>query len=216
MHKKHTLAWFLFGLGSQLQIIASLSFTELFVYLMTPLLFFKERIYMKRNGMMPFFWLSMAVVLGCVVACVENDTNSAFVLRGMAVTCLLPCTVIVGHWMLRRDMGGFKWMLIGIAISNFLSTFIFQKSVEIHGVAGGVSGGDAVEMIMSGPIYWISRLGDFLNAFPKGWYLQCPTIVSISVPLFIAAFSMLISVSGRAAALGAIATAGLVVTVQSQ
>jgi hypothetical protein len=30
MHKKHTLAWFLFGLGTQLQIIASLSFTELF------------------------------------------------------------------------------------------------------------------------------------------------------------------------------------------
>ena len=32
MHKKHTLAWFLFGLGSQLQIVASLSFTELFVF----------------------------------------------------------------------------------------------------------------------------------------------------------------------------------------
>ena len=62
--------------------------------------------------MMPFFWLSMAVVVGCIVACIEKGTAPAFVLRGMAVTCLLPCTIIVGHWMLRRDMGGFKWMLI--------------------------------------------------------------------------------------------------------
>ena len=210
MRKKRFFAWFFFGLGSQLQIIASLSFTELFVFLAAPLLFFKERHFMKRNGMMPFFWLSMAVVLGCIVACIDNETHPVIVLRGMAVTCLLPCSIIVGHWLLRRDMGGFKWMLIGIAISNILSTFIFQKAVEIHSVAGGESGVDAAEMIMAGPIYWINRLGDILNALPKGWYLQCPTIVSISVPLFMAAFAMLTSTSGRAAALGAIATAVLI------
>ena len=102
-------------------------------------------------------------------------------------------------------------MLIGIAISNVLSTFMFQKAVEVHGVAGGVSGSEAVELIMSGPIYWINRLGDVLTALPKGWYLQCPTIVSISVPLFMAAFAMLTSTSGRATALSAIATAGLVI-----
>ena len=210
MSKKHTLSWFLFGLGSQLQIIASLSFTELFVFLMAPFLFFKERIYMKRNGMMPLFWLSMAVVLGCVIACIENDTYPSFVLRGMAVTCLLPCTIIVGHWMLRRDMGGFKWMLVGIAISNVLSTFIFQKSVEVSMLAGGETGKNAVIDIMSGPIYWISRLGAVLRAVPQGWYLQCPTIVAVSIPLFLAGFAILTSVSGRSAALGAIGMVGFI------
>lgn len=210
MQKKHTLAWFLFGLGSQLQIIASLSFTELFVFAAAPFIFLREKDYMKRNGIMPFFWISFLVVVGCVVACIANHTEPMFVLRGMAVTCLLPCTVVVGHWMLRRDMGGFKWMLIGTAISSVLCTFIFQKSVEVSGLAGGVSGESAVDAIMSGPIYWINRLNAMLSAIPKGWYLQCPIIISIAVPVFMAGFSMLTTTSGRSAALGAIGTVGLI------
>lgn len=206
MNRKHTLAWFLFGLGSQLQIVASLSFTELFVFAAAPFIFLREKDYMKRNGIMPFFWLSLLVVVGCVVACIVNHTQPLFVLRGMAVTCLLPCTIVVGHWMLRRDMGGFKWMLIGVAMSSLLSTFVFQKSVEVSSLAGGVAGKSAVDAIMSGPIYWTHRLGNAINAIPKGWYLQCPFIVSICIPVFFAAFSMITTISGRGTALGAIAT----------
>ena len=206
MDKKHTLAWFLLGLGSQLQIVASLSFTELFVFAAAPFIFLREKDYMRRNGIMPFFWLSMLVVVGCIVACVANNTEAMFVIRGMAVTCLLPCTVVVGHWMLRRDMGGFKWFLIGTAISGVLCTFVFQKSVEITGLAKGAVGDAAVDAIMSGPIYWITRLNAILEAFPKGWYLQCPTIISIAAPVFMAGFSMLTSASGRSTALGAIGT----------
>ena len=210
MKRGKFFAWFLFGLGTQLQIIASLSFTELFAFAAAPFIFLKEKDYMKRNGIMPFFWLSFLVVVGCVVACIANHTEPLFVLRGMAVTCLLPCTVVVGHWMLRRDMGGFKWMLIGTAISSVLCTFVFQKSVEISGLAGGVSGESAVDAIMSGPIYWINRLNAMLSAIPKGWYLQCPIIISIAVPVFMAGFSMLTTTSGRSAALGAIGTVGLI------
>ncbi len=210
MNRKHTLAWFLFGLGSQLQIIASLSFTELFVFVSAPFIFLREKDYMKRNGVMPFFWLAMMVMVGCVVACIANHTAPIFVLRGMAVTCLLPCTVVVGHWMLRRDMGGFKWMIVGGVISSVLCTFVFQKSVEVSSLAGGVAGEGAVDAIMSGPIYWTHRLGGALNAIPKGWYLQCPMMISIFLPLFLAAFAMLTTVSGRGTALGAIATAAII------
>lgn len=210
MNKKHTLAWFLFGLGSQLQIVASLSFTELFVFIAAPFLFFSESVHMKRNGMMAFFGLSILVVLGCVVACIANDTHSIFVLRGMAVTCLLPCTIIVGHWMLRRDLGGFKWMIVGSAISSVLCTFVFQRAVEVAMLAGGDRGEGAIEAIISGPIYWIGRLNAILGAIPKGWYLQCPIFVSVGIPLFIAGFAMLTSASGRAAALTAISSAALI------
>lgn len=210
MSRKHTLAWFLFGLGSQLQIVASLSFTELFVFAAAPFIFLREKDYMKRNGIMLFFWLSMLVLVGGIVACIANHTEAMFVIRGMAVACLLPCTVVVGHWMLRRDMGGFKWMLIGGAASGVLCTFVFQKSVEVSGLAGGVAGESAVEAIMSGPIYWTHRLGGVLNAIPKGWYLQCPMIISCSIPLFIAGFAMLTTISGRGMALAAIATAAII------
>ena len=107
-------------------------------------------------------------------------------------------------------MGGFKWMLVGTAISSVLSTFIFQQAVEVA-QSGGVYGEAAVESIISGPIYWISRLGTVLRVIPQGWYLQCPIIVVVVIPLFMAGFAMLTSASGRSAALGAIGMAGFII-----
>lgn len=210
MRNKRAFGWFLFGLGTQLQIIASLSFTELFVILAAPLLFLKEIAYMRRNGIMPFFNISIALVCGCVVACLVNHTQPVFVLRGMAVCCLIPCSIVVTHWMLRTDMTGLKWSFVGGALSGVLSTFVFQKSVEVSMLAGGVAGSDSAKAIMGGATYWIHRLGAFLSIPSKGWYLQCPLTYSVLAPVFMAGFSMLTSVSGRGASLRAIGGAALV------
>ena len=208
---KIAFGWFLFGLGSQLQLWGtSLSLTELFVFGAAPVLFMSELPYMRRNGMMTFFWLSVAVMMGGGVSCVANHSPMFAVIRGMAVVCLLPCSIVVCHWMLRRNMNGFKWWLIGAALSSFLCTFVFQKSVEVVMLAGGVTDKHAADAIMSGPIYWIGRLGPLLTFPAKGWYLQCPTVYCIGAPLFMAGFSMLTSASGRSAALGALASAALV------
>ena len=208
---KIAFGWFLFGLGSQFQLWGvSLSFTELFVFAAAPILFIGELPHMRRNGMMRFFWLSVAVMIGGGIACLANRTPFYFAIRGMAVVCLLPCTIVVSHWMLRRNMNGFKWWLIGAALSSVLCTFVFQRSVEVSMLAGGVADKHAADAIMSGPIYWIDRLNALLNSLAKGWYLQCPTVYCIGAPLFMAAFSILTSVSGRSAALGALASAALV------
>lgn len=210
MRNKSTVLWFLLGLGSRLQIVASLSFTELFVYMSAPVLVFKEYQYLKKNGMLTFFYLSISVVVGCLISSVSNHTGFDQFLRGSAVTTLLPCTIIVSHWVLRRDMSGFKWMLIGAAISNVLSTFIFQQSVEVAGLAGGQEGAAAAQAIMAGPIFWGGRLGPLITAFPQGWYLQCPLFISVVAPAIFAGFALLTTVSGRSAAIGALASAVIV------
>ncbi len=211
MKKTNAISWFLFGLGSQLQIVASLSFTELFVFIAAPILLLNELPHLRRNGIMPFLYLSFAVVAGCVVASIANQTAPEFVLRGLAVTTLLPCSVVVGHWMLRRDMGGFKWMLIGNSISSILCTFWFQKSVEVSTLAGGEYGASAVEAIVAGPLFWISRLGAIVTAIPQGWYLQCPTLLSIGAPLFLSFFAILTTSSGRSAAASSLSLALLII-----
>lgn len=211
MKNRNLIGWFLFGLGTQLQIVASLSFTELFVFAAAPLLYFKELPYMKRNGIMPLFFLSLAVFVGCIIAIFVNHTEFIFALRGLAVTSLLPCTVVVCHWVLRRDMSGFKWMLLGSALSSVMNVFVFQSSVELTMYAGGEVGASAVQGIMSGPLFWVSRIGKFITLFPRGWYMQCPTWLAAAAPLFMAGFSMLTSVSGRSAALGAMGSAALVI-----
>ena len=172
---KGFLGWFLLGLGSQLQLLGtSLSFTELFIFAATPVLFMSELPYMRRNGMMTFFWLAVAVMIGGGIACVANHTPLFAVIRGMAVVCLLPCTIVVSHWMLRRNMNGFKWWMIGATLSTFLCTFVFQRSVEVAKLAGGIADEHTAEAIMSGPIYWIGRLGSLLTRPARGCCWQCP------------------------------------------
>ena len=214
MHKSNTnikFLFFLFGLGGQLQIIASLSFTELFVFTAAPFIFFKEWYYLKRNGMATFFYISICVVLGCAVACWVNHSPPFAVLRGMAVTSLLPCTVIVAHWLLRKDLNGFKWSLIGGAISGVFCTFWFQKSVDVAMLAKGVSGEAAVDAIVNGPLYWIGQIGTFTLLLPKGWYLHFPTGVSVILTLFVGIFSILTSASGRGASVRSLASAAVMI-----
>lgn len=207
MRRNNSLGWFLFGLGQQLQVVASLSMTELFVLIAAPVLFFKERYFMQKNGLITLFWLGFALFPSCIIACIYNHTPSLFAIRGLAVTGLLPCAVVVVSWLYRRDMNGFKWYLLGGVLSMFLSTFIFQHSVETSMLAEGRTGADAVRDIMSGPIYWITRLKPAVTLPARGWYLQCPLVYSMFAPLFMAGFSLLTTISGRSAALSASASA---------
>ena len=128
MKHKSKLLWFLVGLGTEVQIVASLSFTELFALVMAPFLFVKYRFGMKRDGVMPFFVLALCVFFGCVVACFVNQTGFDYALRGYAVTSIIPCSIVVSYWLIRRDANGFKWFLFGAACSMILCTFVFQKS----------------------------------------------------------------------------------------
>ena len=205
MRNNYKALWFLVGLCSSLQVVASLSITEILVLVSAPFIFIKNYQLMRRDGVMPFFILSLLVMIGCVVASIANKTELRFVLRGMAVTSLISCSIVFSHWILRKDPNGFKWMFLGGAISGILSTFVMQSAVEL------VQFGDDADAIMSGPTYWIQRLGAFINLPTKGWYLQTPMLYNIVAPLFMAAFSMLTTVSGRSAALGAIAFAALVI-----
>ena len=55
MHRKLTLFWFLLGLGSKLQVVASLSITEIIILVAAPIVFAKDYYYMKRDGIMPAY-----------------------------------------------------------------------------------------------------------------------------------------------------------------
>lgn len=206
----NSLGWFLLGLGQQWQLIASLSFSEAYVFIAGPLLATQEFPHMRKNGIMPLFWLSICLVGGCVVSCLANHSHPQAILRGMAVVCSFPCSIVVCSRMLRKNMNGFKWFFLGGAISMLSCTYIFQHSVEVNMLAGGATGSDAVESIMAGPIFWITRLKPFVTLPAKGWYLQCPLWYSIGAPLFMAFFSLLTTVSGRSSALSALAASIMV------
>lgn len=199
MCKNYTMLWLMLGLGIKLQIVASLSISEAIVLGSAPFIFLKNYRQMRRDGVMTLFLLSLLVIVGCAVSCIANHTELLYVVRGMATTCLISCSIIFSHWIIRKDPSGFKWMLVGSAFSSVMSTFFFQNAVELT-----QTGGD-VDLIMSGPLFWIQRLGAFVTLPTRGWYIHMPIIVNIAAPLSMGIFSILISQSGRAAALTAIA-----------
>lgn len=208
--KSHAL-WFVLGLGGSLQLVASLSITELICLIMAPVILVQDLDKVRRYGAMPFFGLTLMVVAGALFACLYNHTPGYFFIRGMAIACLLPCAVLVSVRMFDRDMDGFRWMILGAGISPILSIFVFQASVETHQLAGGATGLKAAEAIMSGPIFWISRVKSLVLAPMKGWYLQMPVGYSMLAPLFLAVFAMATSVSGRAVAVTSLMSAGFVI-----
>lgn len=210
MKKKNVALWFIIGLGSQLQIVGSLSISEAIVLAVGPFVLVLSYSSMVKDGVILYFWLSVALVAGCVVSCIANGPLAPILItRGLAMTSIMAFSVPFAYWMIRKDPENFKWMIVGNAISSIVCIFVFQKSVEVAINARGLSGQAAVEGIMSGPLFWIQRLGAFLNAPASGWYMKVPLAYSIFAPLFMAGFSLLTSTSGRAAALGALGSAAL-------
>ena len=209
-HKvKFTWLWFILGLGSETQVVASLSFSDAIVLMVAPFLFPKVVRGMRRDGVMFLWVLSVLLIVGCIVACIENHCDSYYVIRGLAVTCIMSSSIIFGYWIMSADPGGVKWMLLGVALSMIICTFIFQHSGEIT-IAGGAGGKAAVDSIVSGPLFWITRVGAFLTLPTRGWYLHTSIIYDVFAILFLVVFSMVTSSSGRSTALGAIGAVVLI------
>lgn len=201
MKKNKKLLWLGLGLGTQLQLISSLSFTELFCFLATPVLLPRLLGFMKRDGVFPLFVLSVMMVLGCTMSCLYNHTASAFSLRGHAVASIVACSIVVSYWLIKEDPLGFRWYLVGYAISKILCIFMFQQIFEVDTYAGGMAGEGAVKGIMSGPIFWIGRLKPFVTFPTQAFYLHTPMWLDIAAFLFMGLFSILTTSSGRSAAL---------------
>lgn len=209
--KKSFWPYFLFGLGTSFQLFGvSLSFTELFVFIAAPFYFIKEYPYLKRFGFMPLLWLSVLTLVGCVVASISNQTPLPAFIRGFASVMVIPCTLIMGCRMLRTNPNGFKYFLVGSVLSMLLCTFIFRRSVEVAIAQRATGGAVDASDIASGALFWVQRVGGVVSLPAKGWYLQCPLVVSVGVLVFMAVFALFITASGRSAALGSLAAAVLI------
>jgi len=202
MRNRSIFLMFLFGLGSQLQIAASLSFSELFVLIAAPCWFSSEWPVMRRTGAHVFFIWALLVLFGGVMSYITYGAPFYFALRRFAVLVVIPCAIVVVHRILRKNMPFVGWYLLGGALSGILCTFVFQKSVEVTTYADGERGGRSAQDIMRGPVYWLHRISAFATLAYKGWYLKFPTVICVLLPLVMAAFGITQSSSGRGPAIG--------------
>ena len=156
-----------------------------------PFLFMSELPYMRQHGVMLFFKMTVFLFFGCIVSLAVNHAQFYQVIRGVSITGIMVCMVVVGHYLLRNDPIGLRWYFVGNLLSMFICVFIFQRSVEVTS-----AGGADVETIMAGKLFWIQRLDSLLSTPILVNYLGMPLFYSAGVPLFIALFSITTSYIG--------------------
>jgi len=210
---KHSADKWLLLLGmfsmTQIRLIGSCGISEAVILFIAPYLFVNDYAELRRDGFLPVTWLSLLVVAGCCIASVYNDTPFACFIRGFAAPAVLFSTLVVGHHLLRRSLSGIKWFYLGLAISWTINIFVFQRSVEYDAWASGVTGLDAVEDVMSSPIFWTGRISHWLEIPLRGWFYMTPTWFAVLAPLGLFVFAVLTTESGRSTAVCAISAAAL-------
>ena len=205
-NQKYHYYWFILGLGTQLQIISSLSISEILILCCAPFILKAELPNMRKHGVLTFFYMAVLLLFGCIVSLIVNHAATYQVIRGLSVTGIIVCSVIVSYRMLRIDPDGLKWYFIGTMLSTFLCTFIFKRAVEVATVRS-----EDISAIVSGPLFWIERLKALFLTPVTAFYLQIPLAYSAGISILLAVFSILTSASGRSAALGSLGAAAIVI-----
>ena len=202
---KFSYLWLVIGLGSQLQILYSLSISEIIILCVVPFVFHSELQFMRKNGIMPFFNITLFLLFGCIVSLIANHAATYQVIRGLAVTIILVCAVVMAHRMLRTDPNGLKWYFVGAMFSTFLCSFVFKHASDVAAMNNF-----GYASITSGALFWIERLKALFFTPSLAFYLKMPLAYSFGIPVMHALFSILTSASGRSNALGSLGAAAVV------
>ena len=211
MNIRTTSFWlFLLGLFSETQIhvVGSIGISELIVYVLAPLVFMQDYHMLKHDKFMPAILLAMSAMLGCVIACWHNSTPLPAALRGFATAYSVFAVPVVLHSLLRNNIMGFRWMLLGIAFSGIITIFGFYNSTELAKNAGVAS--DTMSDLMGGEVFWLSHFGAWPVLPVQGWYLATPTPYAIIAPLIITGYTLIVSASGRSAIMTALLSSALI------
>ena len=204
--KKSNFFLFLIGTFSMTQfyLIGSIGISELFMFIAAPFVYAKTHNVLRKDGFGVFLLLVVLTLISCVASCIDNGTTWFDGIRGFASIYSLFAGTVVLHNLLRNNLGGLKYLLVGFAVTVVINTFVFQRGVESIMYADYGKGLEATEGIMSSPIYWIGRLKPWLMLPIQGNYFKTPILYSAFMPLLFALFALFTTASGRSAALASI------------
>ena len=195
---------FLIGLfaSTQIHVVGSIGISELVIFIVAPFVFLATYNTLRADGFLTIVWLSLLACLGCFVGSMLAGTHPAIMMKGMASPYAVFSCVVVFHSLLRENLNGLKWALLGFALSSVINIFVFQPETDV--VRGGVKmeGAAAVAAVTSGVLFWSSKVSTFLTLPIRGWYLKTPMWYSLAASFFVGVFFLLYSGgSGRSAAL---------------
>lgn len=192
---------------TQVRIIGKIGISEFFMVLASPFVFFQNIQVFKRDKSMRFFVLIILWTMGALLADKVNGIDFAMSARGLAAPIVLFGASVCLYVLLRKNIYNFRWLLVGIAISSVVSTFVFQRGVAGDLAADGNMAA-AVENVVGYKLFWTGMANVWLSLPIAGWYLSVPLLYSLGALFFVSIFCLL--TGGRSSFLVALVSAFLI------
>ena len=203
------LLLFLIGVFSmtQVRVIGKIGISEFFMVLASPFVFLQNIQVFKRDKSMLFFVLIILWTMGAVLADKINGSCFAYAIRGQAVPIVLFGATVCLYALLRKNIYNLRWLLLGIAISWVLSTFVFQRGTAGDFAAEGNMEA-AVERVVGYKLFWTNMAKTWLSLPISAWYLSVPFVYSLCAMSFVSVFCLL--TGGRSSFLVALVSVFLI------
>ena len=201
MRQNVWLNLFLFFMGAaslvRVQLIGMIGISEIIICLLAPYMLIRNFSELRRDGFLLALTLMFFACIGCLVGGAYNQTPATNLIRGFATPVVLLCSVIFYHGLLRNNLNAYKWLAVGFAISVSLSQFFNGVSVEDvvnNDIHAGIGGSDYMLTVILAPLFYVPVIL---------FYRHLPWFLSASLYVMAGVFTVMTSVSGRSAAMGA-------------
>lgn len=202
-------SFFLFALGlfseTKVFFLGCVAISELVVFALAPIVFLRNLHNLRRDGFLGCIYMVFGLMLALFVSSWYNHTAMPFVVKSFAVMYGVFSFVVVFYSLLKDNLAGLKWLMIGAALSLIITIFAFNPTAQVSESGYGYIGATSAEDVIAGPLFWVSRLNAFVRIPIIGWYYQMPLAYSVIVPFAYVAFVAVTTISGRSASLAMLA-----------
>ena len=130
----------------------SIALSEIAMVMLAPFIFMREMTNMRRDGVLPIVWMGLLWLLGAVFSDIYNNIYPLYAIKGIATPIVYLAAIICCYALIKKNIGGVRWFIVGWTLSYIMTTFVFQRSSSL---GGNMSVEDAIAATVNYKLYWL-------------------------------------------------------------
>lgn len=208
-----SLYLFLFGLGccTQVYLYGCIAISELVAFVVAPLIYIKNYADLRYLGFTKLINMVFLLMVSLLVSSFYNHTAYPFIAKSSAAVYSIFAYSVVYYKLLRHNLDGIRWLFIGIFLSSVITIFAFNPTAQVSAEGAAYVGDAVMEDVVSGQLFWTSKLKDLMQIPVCGFYLKFPLLISLLSPLVFTGVALATTVSGRAASVAFLVSGAMMI-----